>query len=212
MNKYSLDDFSQYWRHTYIRLPKTGAIARVLGVNGGMAAFENKTVPGGLVHVKLDDIEWEHVKLPTLGYRNTVPGGKGLYYFIRKVARVATKGLSDATVRTEMVQYVYDALIALKMNAEAYLNDAGVHQVTAEALHRQEYTPFHEAIKLLKTKLDAVGFALSPEFAIVLGDRADNAFTLLWKQMNVAISPDGEKWHILCNEYKDVIYRQLGKI
>lgn len=215
MNKYSLADFWSYFGDAYI-LDNDGEVQYVLEPSEREQGVKvrrkqgNKNVDKTIL---LESMEWKrNTPIVTCGYRDLDPTGKSLYYIIRRVERVTKKGISAHTIRIMREPYVYDAMAALNLNIHKYVEDARLSQRLADAIYKPRFKPFREAVDELQSKADAVGYALSPDLAMCLGNNADTALIILFQQIPAAYSTDGRNWKFYAEEHRDVIVRQLGKV
>lgn len=211
MHNYTIEDFLQYYNGSWIKCPD-GVIGSISGTPDGRRTI--RVARAGKSHVDLtqNELDWHHVAIPPLGYINSIAGGKGLYYLVRKVGRITQKGFSDSTVQVQEVPAVMSVLQALKLNPAAYRAGASITAVVAGAAYAPKFVGLEEALTVMSKKADAVGFALNSDFALVLGQQSHNAFTLLWQQLPVAISADGRRWKAHSKEYKEIIARSLGEL
>jgi len=213
MKAYSSEDFSNYFRGAIIRHPQQeGFLASVVGCREGQVAVNplNRASPPHTI--PLDSIEWEHVAIPRLGYINTnLKAGTGLYYLERRVRRVAAKGYGNETVTVRTVPE-YEGVAGRIVGKEPVLQERLTPTSTKIATHAffPEYLSYKEAANKLLNKAPAIGVALSPNYAMVLGSTKKEPLLLLWKREKVGSSEDGINWNFYCNEYRSAAQRELG--
>lgn len=213
MKAYSNEDFAAYFRGAIIRSPlKKGSLVTVHECNGGNVTVHPLSKVAPAYNVPLDSIEWEHVAIPRLGYINTnLVAGTGLYYLERRVRRIASKGYGNDTVTVRPVPEYEDAAARLAGKV-AVLQDRLTPtsvKIATNAFY-PEYLSYEEASNRLLNKVTAIGIALSPNYAMVLGTTKKAPLLLLWKRVRVASSEDGVKWNFYCDEYKSAAKRELG--
>lgn len=215
MNKYSLQDFWTYFGDSYI-LDNEGEVQYIIEPSEREQSVKvrrkhgNKNVDKTML---LDSMEWKrNTPIVTCGYRDLDPTGKSLYYIVRRVERVTRKGISSHTVRILREPYVVDAMAELGLNVSKYIEDARLSQKLADAIYKPHFKPFREAVDELQSKADAVGYALSHDLALCLGNNTDTSLVILFQQIPAAYSADGRTWKFYAEEHRDVIIRQLGKV
>lgn len=219
MDAFNLRDFDGYFRNSWIRAPD-GDVAQVMGVvPAGLGEKQHHLVmlskSGGkndIIHKPLSEIDWKNVGMPSLGYRNFASYGKGLVYLIRHVGRVTHKGLSENTTTISAVPYVMQALQYLGLETKEYTSLIKFNAATANEAFSPTFNSLEEAIRGLNYNPKATGYALSNDFALVLGTNKHNTYVLLWKQKEAACSPDGRTWTLYSKDYKDIIDRRLGRL
>jgi hypothetical protein len=213
MHHYEVTHFCRYYNGAMIRTPD-GKLAIVAGPNDNESIVVQMVEGRKAGTYKLKDLDWEHMREPELGYRNELAGGKNLYYIQRKVGRIAARGVSHHALDVEPATGVYAAMTSIGLAAEAarYMERPVLNSDLAVAIFKKEFLSLDKAVYVLKNKHDAVGIALHPDFAVVKGLNKRNAITLLWKQLVVATSEDGNVWNAMCSEYRDIISRNLGKL
>jgi hypothetical protein len=109
------------------------------------------------------------------------------------------KALSALGARAALTLY-YDTV-----NGNLVFNDYNI----VSCVFSPEYPSFKEAMSLLLGKSPTVGIALCREFALFLGAMPKNPLRLFYKRNLAASSEDGNKWKIVSEEMKDMIYRHL---
>jgi len=214
MKAYSNEDFAAYFRGAIIRSPQQkGSLVTVHQCANGAVVVHPLSKVAPAYTVPLDSIEWEHVAIPRLGYINTnLVAGTGLYYLERRVRRIASKGYGNDTVTVRPVPEYEDAASRLSGKA-AVLHEERITPTSVKIATNAfypEYLSHKEAANRLLNKATAVGIALSPNYAMVLGTTKKAPLLLLWKRLRVASSEDGVKWNFYCDEYKSAAKRELG--
>lgn len=214
MQAYSLDDFCRYFHHCVIRIPGSGKLAYIEGPKEDGKNVSLKTLPEKKsVAIPLNEFNWSDVSMPKLGYINAVSGGKGLYYLVRRVGRITTKGYAESTVKLNFVPQFQTALLIGGGNVDKYVRDSSIYSVSVlDAVFYPEYTSLNESIEKLASRADSFGFALSTDFAVVPGTTAKSQFLLLWKQLPIASSETGKRWNFYSPEYQDIATRNIKGI
>lgn len=213
MEQFGVGDFITYYRNAYIVCPNKD-IGQVIGPH---ASGRDKIQLLSLATKKeivcsIKELMWSNVAEPRLGYRNTLPDGRGLYYLTRKIGRITQKGFSASTTKVELVPGLVNIIQAVGLNAGAYGAGAEIDANMALAAYNPVYTPLEDAIERIKTRVDSTGFAINQQFAVVQGMYTHNTYTLMWKQIPVALSRDGIYWSVYAEEYKDIIRRNIGDL
>ena len=213
VDSFAPEDVRKYYLNSFIRHPKTNAIVQVAEVDRERSEALYYNMKGGEVaRTTLKDILWDHVRIPRLGYRSTKD--KNLYYITKKVGSITVKGVNPHTIAVET--NVPFATLVRSISENEYVSYINGGQVRRGELIEQIFEPvfksLDEAVKLMLLG-KAYASALSHDFALALGKRADRALTLFWKGWQpVAYSEDGERWVLVHEGYKDVIKRSLGDI
>ena len=201
MNHYGPRDFSSYYAGSWIVHPETKAIVSVVRVGSdGVVTLADKST------VNLKDIDWEHVVTPQLGYRH-VDNGRMVYYLYRSAARRVAKGLTPEAlmIRACAVAGAAARQLSGKGMPVAYQLDGKL----AKEIHANKFMKLPYAIKALKSAGAAVGFALSPSFAVGLGLHADKAFIISYKTIPVAFSSDGDSWEFVDEDAEWIFNRSF---
>ena len=216
MHLYDTEHFLQYYRGCWIRNPLNDSeVIRVHGHSrvdhGAIFYIDQKTRAENSVPLAV--LDWKHVSIPRLGYFNTAKGGKGLYYLTRKIGRLTQKGFNDHTVRVDRVPQFESALISVGGNAHKYIDgNTADCASTAQAVFFPSFTSLGEAVEAITDRADSIGWAISHEFAVVVGTTKQKAYVLLWKQIEVASSSDGKKWCFNSKEYEDLCKRNIKEL
>jgi len=213
MQYYDPEDIRRDYLDSYLVSPYDGLVRLLADVNRqGVCTLQGKS---DNQTVRADELDWKHVGIPRLGYRNITSRGKDLVYFQRKVGRNTYKGLNHQTVSTILVPQVQSTMTELAIDSADYrvLPSQRWAFNRAEAIFKPDFVPnIAEAVIVLESNGFATGFALNHDLAIVLGPRKHNAFVLLWKQHVAATSPNGERWRVSSLPFRDILSRQLKDI
>jgi hypothetical protein len=185
MQHYNLEDFIRYYNNSFILHPKTG---EVVSVKGRTTDRRGVMLSNG-TSVTLEELDWLHVQTPRLGYRHT-NGGALLFHANRHAGRHTEKGITLAAVVVEVPGVVKSLLKLIGAKDKT----AALDHLTAALLHSPRFCRLVDAIKALKEDKNAVGFALSHDWAVTLGLHKGQEFLLHFKGLRVARSSDGHSW------------------
>lgn len=214
MEKYTPADFWKYFKEAWIR-DNEGKPWNVYTPSrdnpNAVTVARSEGTKTQYKDIKLDEMTWENIALPDFGYIDVGRKGVGLYYVQRMVKRITSKGVSPHTCDIVKEPYVLTQLQILGLDDGTYRNNCRIRTEHADELFNPEYTPLAKAIELLQSEPETTGFALTHDIALVLGNNAETAFVLLFKQIPYGYSHDGKEWKFYAPEYKDTLVRQLGK-
>lgn len=190
MHHYAMADFLSYYTGSWLLHPKTGAVVRVIRDDP-----ENRQTHVRLsdkTSVPLSELDWKHVQTPRLGYR-CLEGGRLLYYVSRRASRIREKGVTPAAIVID-VPNVVASIAGVLGYVDTLSKHAALGDKLAPAIFNPEFVTLKDAMKALKSKKHAIGFALSNDWAVTLGLHKENPFLLSYKNARVGSSMDGESW------------------
>lgn len=202
MHNYDLATFCRYYTGSFILHPTNDTIVKVMGASRQVAeavSLSDKT------HVRLSELDWNHVQTPQLGYR-TMLDGKALYYVTRRAGRLTEKGVTPSAIVVEIPSIV-QALSNNLDSAEDLQKHCVLEQRLADVIFRPEFTPLPAAVQFLKDRKHSIAFAVSNNWAVTLGLYKTQPFLLHFKNQTVAHSMDGEKWDFL-DEDAEIIFNK----
>jgi hypothetical protein len=213
VDSFAPEDIRRYYNSAFIRHPHTGKIVQVADVSRENGEIWSSNIDGTEApRVPKSDVSWDHVKIPRLGYRSLEDWY--LYYVLKKTGNLTVKGVHPHNIVIQPNNVLHNMCRQFPYKgatrADAYFSHTMLRRgPIIEEIFNPTFTKFGEALdKLLKGK--ALGIALSPDFALALGKRADRAITLHFKEwLPAAYSEDGRKWTLAHDGYKDVITRGI---
>lgn len=186
MELFDYRTFGQYYRGSWVQHPGTGVIYEVGDVTENYVSLsrhkERITIPK-------DSLDWKHVKCPELGYR-TYGDGEYVYYASRRPGRSTSKGCNSNNVVLAITKECDEAANSLGI----YLPRPALTEVFADSLFNPRFMPLDQCLRIMQDVPSALGFALSPSWAVCIGTTEGAEYILLLKDVLVATSTDGHSW------------------
>lgn len=209
MREYDFRTFVQYYHRAWVEdLTNPGRSVMVYSLDDDsivgvrpMTANVHRYDLEEAVPISYTDLEWKHVRRPSLGYRH-LSDGMQLVYAEGRSGRVP-KGLQQSRVHISVPPQFRAAVLALPKPFP--LNHTILNAVVADAYRFPEYVSMEDAIKRLTSEPQAMGFALNSQAAVCLGRTADRPFILLFDGDEVASSMDGVEWTPVSPELNKIV-------
>jgi hypothetical protein len=187
MQHYSVEDFLTYFGTSWFLHPNTGEVVQAVGRD---REDPERIILSTKEKVKLSELDWKHVAVPILGYRSLFDG-KALYYIARRAGRRTQKGVTPHAI-TITIPPIIRELASECGWCDDVRKHATLDDRVSKLIWKPEYVSLADAINNLKNKKHAIGYALSPNWAVTLGLYKDEPFLLHFKNLRVGGSKDGE--------------------
>jgi len=187
MHRYAKADFLGYYTGAWILHPHTGDVVQVIGNGQGSCInlSDKSSIP-------LEELDWKHVQTPKLGFRS-INNGAHLFYIERHAGRRREKGVIPPAIVVSVPSEILGVYDVLGVRQEV-LHNAQLNSQVAKQIFAPSFMRLSDAVKRLIDEPSSVGFALSHNWAVCLGQHKEAPFIIMFKNERVAYSKDGVKW------------------